>query len=150
MASTANLTVYDGAVTPVLHTLLPVDVSREGRKDVASWREQVATVPVGAQVVASMTLELLKSGVYVVSQKTVVPTMESTAGANSSGYTAPPKLAFADTLVTTGFFSPRSTENSRRLALQLHTNLLGGVNGSVLPISTGPAIDLFAKILMPT
>ena len=47
MANIANIVVFDGAATPVSHTLVPVDVSRDPKTGaiVAIWREQVASLP---------------------------------------------------------------------------------------------------------
>lgn len=150
MANIANITVFDGAGTPVSHTLVPISVTRSGNKVVAEWRENIASLPAYAQVTASMTLERLKSGVYKVDTKVAVPVMESISGQNAAGYTAAPKVAYVNTLVTTGYFHERSTISDRRLARQLLVNLLGNVSTSVAPAATGFAPDLFDTLVAPT
>lgn len=150
MANIATLAVYDGQATPVLHNLIPVGLTVAGKRQMADWRESIAALALKAQVRATVSLEILKSGVYVVSVKTVVPVMESINGNNSSGYTAQPEVAHEDTLVTTGYFSPRSSEASRKLAHQLHGNVLIGNVGSVAPNGTGPVVDLIRQLILPT
>ena len=73
MGQIANIVAFDGASTPVSHTLVPVSVTREKNKITASWREASSGVPVYAQVRVSMTLERLKSGVYKVENRVEVP-----------------------------------------------------------------------------
>jgi len=150
MANITTLVAYDGASTPVAHSLYAVGLSQEGKKEVATWRENNVAVPKDAQVRTMLMYETLKSGIIAVSRRTVVPVMESVSGQNSNGYTAAPKVAFEDTFVTTGFFSPRSSVNSRRLCYQLHLNLLGGISTSVAVNTTGVDADLFHSLFMPT
>ncbi len=150
MASIANITVFDGASTPVSHTLVPTSVTREGKKVIAEWREQIATLPASAQVSCTMTAEVLKSGVTRVDVKTQVPVMESISGQNAAGYTAAPKVAYVDTMVTTGFFHERSTVISRRLARMIHANLLNAVSTSVTAAQTGAVPDLVDSLVSPT
>lgn len=85
MAQLADIAVYDGAATPVLHTLVAEGTSRVGSTMSVTWREKLATVPDEAQVYAILKLETLKSGVKVVSFEVGVPVMEAINGANNSG-----------------------------------------------------------------
>ena len=71
MAQFADLTVFDGAATPVSHTLVAESVVRLGSSTVATWREKLATVPDEAQVYAILRVNTLKSGVKVISFETV-------------------------------------------------------------------------------
>lgn len=150
MANIANITVFDGAATPVAHTLTAISITREGKKVKASWRELSATVPTEAQITVEMTSEKLASGVVVQTQRTLVPVMESISGQNAAGYTAAPKVAFVDTYITTSYQHPRSTPNSRRLSRQLHVNIAGNVVVSVAAATTGAAPDLFDNQVLPT
>jgi len=61
MSNISQIVAYDGAATPVLHTLLPVSVTKEKGKITAFWREAASGVPVYAQVRCTMTLEQLAS-----------------------------------------------------------------------------------------
>jgi len=150
MSQIANITVYDGAATPVSHTLVPVDVTRQGQTVRANWREVSASVPTIAQVRASVSLTRLKSGVYKTEARVEVPVMESVTNQNSQGYTASPKVAYTNTFVTTGFFHERSDVTGRRLARQILVNLLNNVSTSVAAATSGPLPDLYDYLVAPT
>lgn len=151
MSAIANLAVYDGAATPVLHTLLGVSVSREADGSVkAIWKEGITTLPDYAQVRVTMVQRKLPSGVFRVSVRAEVPVMESIGSQNSSGYTAPPKVAYTDTVESVGYFHERGTVVGRRLARQLAVNVLNGITTSVTPTTTGPAPELFDQLVSAT
>lgn len=150
MANIANLVAFDGASTPVSHTLVPIDVSRAKNKVVANWREQIASLPTYAQVRASMTSEALPSGIVKSEIKVVVPVMESVSGQNAAGYTAAPKVAYENTFVLTSFAHPRSDIAGRRLARQIMVNILGNVATSVAAATSGAAPDLLDSLVSPT
>lgn len=144
MSQIANIAVYDGADTPILHTLLPVEVTSEKGVTQSVWRENIPTLPTEAQVVSSLKKKTLPSGVVVVAFKTAVPVMESVSGANASGYTAAPKVAYVDTMETVSYQHPRSTSISRRTTRMLHTNMMNAIGISVAATLDGPipeAID---------
>lgn len=151
MSAIANITAFDGAATPVSHTLVPVKVNVD-EKGVfrALWRENNAALPIEASITYEQTLTRLKSGVVRVDSITQVPVMESVSGQNSAGYTAAPAVAFIDKYVTSGYQHRRSTPTSRRLARQLHVNVLGSVSTTVTPVQTGPAPEMFDLQVMPT
>lgn len=150
MSAIANIAVYDGAATPVLHTLLPVSVTRSANAVEALWREALPSVPVYAQIALSMKIERLKSGVYRLESRAEVPVMETVSGQNSAGYTAAPKVAYVNTVVFSAFFHERSDIAGRRLARQLAVNVANGVSTSVAAATTGPASELFDLLVAPT
>jgi len=150
MSSIANIAVYDGAATPVLHTLLPLSVTRENGKVVAAYRENAAGVPTIGQVTCTLTIQRSKNGVYKVENRTVVPVMEAVAGQNAAGYTAAPRVAYENTVITTGFFHERSDATGRRLVRQLAINIDGSIGTSVAPVTTGPIPELFDLLVAPT
>lgn len=150
MSQIANITVFDGAPTPVSHTLVAIEVTREKGKVSALWREQNAALPTYAQIRAQVTLERLKSGVYKAESRVVVPVMESVSGQNAAGYTAAPKVAYENTVVVSGFFHERSDITGRRLVRQLAVNLLGNVATSVAPVTSGPLPELYDQLVNPT
>jgi len=150
MSAIANITVYDGAATPVSHTLNAISVARDGSEVTAEYREMLASVPAYAQVRATVKISLLKSGVYKTEIRTVVPVMEAILNQNAAGYTAAPKVAYEDTISTVSFFHPRSTVTDRRLARQLHINILGNISTSVAAVTTGPAPELIDQLVAPT
>lgn len=150
MAAISNIVVFDGAATPVSHTLLPISVSRSGTEVVAEYREMLPSVPAYAQVRATLKLSILKSGVYRTDATIVVPVMEAILNQNAAGYTAAPKVAYENKVTTTAFFHPRSTVTDRRLARQLSVNLGGSIATTVAPVVTGPFPELFDQLVAPT
>lgn len=150
MSAIANITVFDGASTPVSHTLVPVSVTRSAGSVEALWRENLTSVPVYAQVMLQMKIEKLKSGVYRLESRAEVPVMETVSGQNAAGYTAAPKVAYTNTVVFSAFFHERSDITGRRLARQLAVNVANGVSTSVAAATTGPASELFDLLVAPT
>lgn len=153
MANIANIVVFDGATTPVAHTLVPISVERDSKSGriEAMWREQVASLPTYAQVTFKMTLSrTAKSGVWHVDARVEVPVMESVAGANASGYTAAPKVAYIDTTGMYGHYSERGTIAGRRLSKQIMLNIGNNTSVTVTPISAGVLDELFSTLVTPT
>ncbi len=150
MSNIADITVFDGASTPVSHTLKAIDVTRENGKIVANWRENIAALPVYAQIRATATLEQLKSGVYKTDFRVVVPVMESVSGQNSAGYTAAPKVAYEETVGLYGFHHQRSTVTDRRLTRQMLVNLGNNVSTSVAAATAGFLPELFDQLISAT
>lgn len=150
MSQIANITVFDGAATPVTHTLKAIEVTKEKGKTIALWREENASLPVYAQIRATALIERLKSGVYHTEVRVVVPVMESVSGVNAQGYTAAPKVAYENTFVTVGYFHERSDIVGRRLARQIMVNLLGNVSTSVAAATSGPVPELFDNLISST
>lgn len=150
MSQIAPIAVYDGATTPVLHTLLAVSVTREKNTVTALWRENLAGVPVYAQVTCTMKLTRTASGVYKAEAKVEVPVMESISGQNSAGYTAAPKVAYINTVNTVGLFHERSDSVGRRLARQMAINIDGNISTSVAAATAGPLPELFDLLVAPS
>lgn len=150
----ADIVVYDGASTPVLHTLKAVSVERVNGKSgkiEAVWREQIASLPTYAQVTARLTLtRTARSGVWHTDFRIEVPVMESISGQNSSGYTAAPKVAYTDTVGLYGHFHERGTIAGRRLAKQLILNIGNNVATSVSAAMTGVLDELMSQLVAPT
>lgn len=149
MSAIANITVFDGAATPVSHTLVAQSVNTEKGVTIAEWREQIATLPLEAQVSCTLTKKVLPSGVAQVTARVSVPVMESVSGNNAAGYTAAPKVAYVDSYTLTGYMHPRSTITSRRLARQIMANLLNNVSTTVAAATTGPLPEAFDAQSMP-
>lgn len=150
MANIANIVAFDGAATPVSHTLVPVDVSRTKNKIVANWREQIASLPVYAQIRLQTVSETLPSGIVKSESKVVVPVMEAINAQNSAGYTAAPKVAYENTYVFLAFAHPRSDIIGRRLARQLALNVAGNISTSVAAATSGMVPDLMDLLVSPT
>lgn len=150
MANIANIVVFDGAATPVSHTLVPVEVSKENGLIQATWREQIATLPTEAQVRVEMKQRRLKSGVVETRTRVSVPVMESVSGQNAAGYTAAPKVAFEDAYEEVSYAHPRSTITSRRIAKQILTNLSNNVTTTVAAATSGVFDEANVQQVMPT
>lgn len=150
MSSITDITVFDGADTPVSHTLKAVSVTRNNGVVEALWRENVSNVPVYAQIRASMRVEQLKSGVFRTEVQVVVPVMESISGQNSAGYTAAPRVAYENKQTFIGFYSNRSDRAGRKLAKQILVNILNNVTASTAAATSGPAPELINDLVSPT
>lgn len=151
MAQQANIIAFDGATTPVSHTLVPVDnkVLKDGTR-LAIWRENNPALPFSAQCRAEVYQRQLASGVVETRFVTIVPVMESVAGQNAAGYTAAPKVAYEDRIETRQLRHPRSTVATSRLAKQLHMNVVNNVTTSVTPVSAGVVDEALVQGFMPT
>lgn len=150
MSNIANIVVFDGASTPVSHTLVPVSVSKEAGSVIAIWREQLASLPTEAQVRLEMKQRTLKSGVVETRTRVIVPVMESISGQNAAGYTAAPKVAFEDAYEEISYAHPRSTITGRRLAKQILTNLSNNVATTVAAATAGVFDEANVQQVMPT
>lgn len=153
MSNIANIVVYDGAATPVAHTLVPVEVVKDSKTGIitALWREQIAALPTYAQITATARLSKNpKSGVWNVDFRVQVPIMESVSGQNAAGYTAAPKVAYVDTSGFYGHYHERGTIAGRRLSRQIAVNIGNNVVTSVAAASTGVLPELFDNLVMPT
>lgn len=153
MSNIANIVVYDGAATPVAHTLVPVEVVKDSKSGIitALWREQIAALPTYAQVSATARLSRNpKSGVWNVDFKVQVPVMESVSGQNAAGYTAAPKVAFIDTSGIYGHYHERGTIAGRRLSRMIAVNVGNNISTSVAAATTGILAELFDTLVMPT
>jgi len=150
MANIANITVFDGAATPVSHTLNAVSITKENGVVTALWREGIVSLPVEAQVRCEMRQRVLKSGVLETRTRVVVPVMESVSGQNAAGYTAAPRVAYEDTQEWVTYAHPRSTVTGRILAKQILTNLSNNITTTVAAATAGVFDEAVAQQLMPT
>ncbi|DAD52278.1 coat protein [ssRNA phage SRR6960799_17] len=153
MSNIANIVVFDGAATPVTHTLVPVEVVKDPKTGAitAMWREQVASLPTYAQVVAIARLSKTnKSGVWNTDFRVEVPVMESVSGQNSAGYTAAPKVAYRDTTGIYGHYHERGSIAGRRLSRQIALNIGNNVSTSVAAATSGVLPELFDTLVAPT
>jgi len=151
MGQQTNFVVYDGATTPVVHTLVGEGIATEKDGTVrARWKESLTGIPDYAQVRAAISKRRLPSGTYRLEVESTVPVMESVSGQNAAGYTAAPKVAYVDTLRTICLFHERGTVNGRRLARQMHTNLLGALSTAVTPVTVSPIPELIDQLIMVT
>lgn len=151
MSAQANIVAFDGAATPVSHTLSAtgVKLTSDGTVE-ASWREIVASLPFVASIRAFLRSKILKGNVQQESFSVTVPVMEAVSGQNSAGYTAAPKVAYENTVVITGYFHERATPAERKLIRQLAVNIANGVTTTVTPQNTGNVIELIDNHVQPS
>jgi len=149
MSGISNIVAFDGAATPVQHTFIPESVIRDKGEITATYREQIADVPVYAQPSVVLKMKRMGSGVYRVSSRVSVPVMEAVGAQNSAGYTAAPKVAYVDTAESIGYFHERSTIAGRRLSRQLCINVANGIETSVTPVTTKAVGELFDQLVAP-
>lgn len=153
-----NLLVKDDATTPVEYTFEPVTDTPN-----PLWRSNIAGVPLNGQMRYQATEEVLKNGTYRIVVKTEVPVMETLgASGSSSGYVAPPKVAYVNTAITTIFADGRSTIADRANLIKIHTGLTQGASavtatgtlnnaaaGDAWKNSVSPIPLLFVKAVLP-
>lgn len=151
MASQANITVFDGAATPVSHTFVGEEVARFADGLVrASWKETSLTLPDYACNRITISKRKLKNGMLRIENRVEIPVMEAVTNQNSSGYTAPPKVAHVVTMSLVAFVHERSTETDRRLARQILVNIGNNISTSVAAATSGPVSDAVDKYILPT
>lgn len=151
MSAQANITVFDGALTPVLHLLVSSGVKMlPDGSSYAIWREQISSLPVKAQVRVEMKQRNLASGVVESRTEAIVPVMESVSGQNASGYTAAPKVAFEDKSAFVTYRHPRSTIQSSRLCKQLLMNLMNDVSVTTPVVKTGIVDETHVQLVFPS
>lgn len=151
MSQLANVTVYDGDVTPAVHTLVGVKVQTDAKGVTSAyWREDVSNLPVEAQINAVLSQRKLPSGVVQTDVTMNVPVMEATGGANSAGYTAAPKVAYVISERFTSFSHPRATKLNRRFVRQMLLNFCGNITTSVTPVQTGFVPEAVDSLFVPT
>lgn len=148
MAQQASFTVFDGASTPVAHNFVEDGVSRLNQSITAAYKETLAGVTENALPRYYEKLTRLPKGVMQAEAWFEVPVMESINGQNSSGYTAPPEVAFRDRAKITVWGHGRSTETSRRLCLQMLINKLINSSVTAAPVVTGSLPFLTQKLII--
>jgi hypothetical protein len=126
MGTMANILVKDDAATPKEWTLIPVTDTPN-----PMWRGNDAGIPLAGQPRLTESVEQVKSSDWKVSAKLEVPVMETlgTAGA-SSGYQAPPAVAYAVTGIFTMFAPERSTTADRANLLKMMAGVLQGASAT--------------------
>lgn len=151
MAQQLAITVFDGAATPITHTLQPVDNKADSKgARIAIWRENNPSLPVEAQMRIELVQRELPGNRMVETRiAAIVPVMEAINGQNAQGYTAAPKVAYEDKAELRIMSHRRSTVASRRLCKQLLLNLANNIATSVTPVSAGVVDEAGVQLFMP-
>lgn len=151
MAQQANITVFDGASTPVSHTFIGEEVARlvDGTV-IAKYKETSLTLPDYACNRIEIERRKLKNQMTRTEIRVMVPIMEAVNAQNSSGYTAPPKVAHVVKESLVVFAHERSTETDRRLTRQILVNIANNISTSVAAATSGPVSDAVDKYILPS
>lgn len=152
MSAQADIVVFDGAGTPVTHTFTADGVQGDATKKewTAFWKELNASLPDNALNRITFRKRLQKNGYWRISVRADLPVMEAVAGQNSSGYTAPPKVALTESAEYVQYVHPRSTEAGRRLVRMMIVNMGNSVGTSVAAQQAGQIPFLTDKLVFPS
>lgn len=120
MSAIANIAVLDGQATPVTHTFFPVQSDPD-----AQYRESQASLPlIGQGRVSIIFRSKVSDSLQRVRVQLELPALETATSANSSGYTAAPKVAYTNTMAMDLILPSRSTAAQRKDLRVLASNLL--------------------------
>lgn len=119
MASIASIAINDGKATPATHTFAPQTAGRD-----ASYRTNDTTLPLVGQEWIRTTVKRVSPSLNEVQVVLELPALETATGANSSGYTAAAKVAYAVKAKMVFFLPERSTPDHRKDLRVLVSNLL--------------------------
>lgn len=149
MAQQANIVAFDGESTPVSHTFVADHVEYTGADLQAFWQEKTAGVPEYAQGTMILSRRKVNSGLTRIGLRVNLPVMESVSGANLSGYTAAPKVAYTDAAEYVQWVHPRSLAAGRRNVKAIVTNLLRDYALTAVPATSGVLYDACVQIIFP-
>ena len=120
MSAIANIAIQDGQGTPVTHTFYPIQTG-----PTTKLRENLTALPTLGQGVVSVVTRLDgKAGLNRVRVVLELPALESETGANSSGYTAAPKVAYMNKVTAEFILPSRGTAAQRKDLRTLMSNLV--------------------------
>lgn len=140
MAQMANITVFDGQVTPVSLTLVPVSTGfdQSGAR-VSTYRDTKVGVPVEAQIRVTITSNRMKNGVVRVSTRSEIPIVDS--------YTS--VITHTDTFDTVSYSHPLSTAEGHRRVRMIGVNLANNISTSVVAATSGPVPSAHDDLILP-
>ena len=120
MSAIANIAIQDGQGTPVTHTFYPIQTG-----PTTKLRENLTALPTLGQGVVSVVTRLDgKAGLNRVRVVLELPALEAETGANSSGYTAAPKVAYMNKVTAEFILPSRGTAAQRKDLRTLMSNLV--------------------------
>jgi len=148
MPAMTDLLVKDDTVTtPVEFTLKPIHDN-----PFPFWRASVAGSPLDGQIRFSLMQVLLKNGGYKITAKLEVPVLETLgASGTSTGYVAPPKVAYVTTAIFTLFTDRRATNQNRADTLKMMLGLLQGASSTTATgiLANTAAGNAFVNSVLP-
>lgn len=111
MPAIANMTINDGATTPVAHTFAPVNIDANG---VAKWADRSGGIALGFPLVSQCVRVPSKtSRNYRVTVKVATPVLEVTSPSTASGIQPAPTKAY-DLLATMELVLPERSSLAER------------------------------------
>jgi len=147
MATMTNLLVKDDATTPIEYTFVPISDTPN-----PFWRTALSGVPIDGQHRLTASVVKQKNGNYKITAKLEVCIME-TLGASgaSSGYVAPPKVAYTIPVIITMFADKRSTIADRANAIKFAVAAVAGASSTTATaaIAVGAAGDVTKNSVLP-
>jgi len=151
MSQMANISVFDGAATPVSHVFIGTEVTRGPQgQQIGKWSEQSLVLPDEAQARLTLTKLVLPSLVTRASLSVEVPIMEIPSGGTPIGYVAAPKVAYVERIDIIRYIHPRSTITGGRTVRGIAYNLLNNVSVSVAASTGGFVPEMLDLKVMPT
>lgn len=147
MAAIAAITAFD---QDTVHNFTPALIRREGRKNIAEYREHVTGVPLDAQNKVILSIEELPSGVRKVDVEVLLPVQETVGTVANTGYVAAPKVAYELRAKCTFFYNPRSVESDRLDLRHIMANILTNKATLTTPNTAGQLADLIDRVIAPT
>lgn len=108
MSAIATITIADGKGTPENHVYNPIESGLQ-----ALYRTQNASLPLIGQEVLKVHTKKVSPQVQSVTLMLELPALETATDANSSGYTAAPKVAYINRATCTFMLPVRGTAAQR-------------------------------------
>lgn len=108
MASFADIVLNDGQGTPAPHTFKV----KKTVDTLSSWEDRAGGIAIGYSKLTTQTKD--NADVRRVSIKIVVPTLEAVSGANPSGFTPAPKVAYTCQGTTEFVLSQRASAQEKK------------------------------------
>lgn len=130
MPAIGNVVINDGATTPVAHTFAPVGVVGS----LATLADRIGGIPVGYGKITVNIREPQngQSGVYKVSIKVMVPTLDVTSPSTATGIQPAPTVGYTTACMMDFLLPARSTQQNRKDVLAFVKNLLS--NASIVSV----------------
>lgn len=119
MAAITAITIADGKGTPLNHIYNPINSGND-----ALWRTSDGALPFIGQERVTVKLKAINASVNSVVVGLELPALETATDANSSGYTAAPKVAYVNRVTMTFMLPNRGLPAQRTDLRTLAKNLL--------------------------
>jgi len=128
MSAIGNITINDGAASPVAHVFSPVNIDKDG---IAWWADRSGGIPLGYPLISALikqpsgnNLVSLSNRVYRELVKIKVPVLEVTSPSTGSGINPAPTLSYSVDANLEMVFPERSSLQNRKDLRAFLRNLL--------------------------